>query len=61
MGNLEMIGLLGLIFGSLGTMIGGAIGSFLEIKSAKILGFILEFAARTYDINHLLRLNTKIA
>lgn len=45
MKDLEIIGILGLIFGSLGTALGGAIGAFWEIKSAKILGFILEFAA----------------
>lgn len=35
----------GLIFGILGTSIGGFIGAFLNIKSKKFLSFILEFAA----------------
>lgn len=35
----------GLIFGMLGTTLGGIIGAFLKVKSNKILSFILEFAA----------------
>lgn len=36
---------LGLIFGMLGTTLGGIIGSFLNIKSNKYLSFMLEFTA----------------
>ena len=45
MQNISQITILGLIFGMLGTTIGGIIGAFLKIKSTKKLGFILEFAA----------------
>ena len=36
---------LGLFFGMMGTTLGGIIGAFLNVKSSKILSFILEFAA----------------
>lgn len=45
---MEAIGtitLYGLIFGMLGTTIGGIIGAFLKVNSSKILSFVLEFAA----------------
>lgn len=45
MGNLTKIGLLGLIFGMLGTTLGGVLGIILKVKSSKILSFILEFSA----------------
>ena len=45
MQNISEITLCGLLFGMLGTTLGGIIGSFLNIKSCKKLGFILEFAA----------------
>lgn len=45
MENLNQAGLLGLIFGMLGTTLGGILGSILNINSSKLLGFILEFAA----------------
>lgn len=45
MQNISTITILGLFFGMLGTTLGGIIGSFLNIKSNKKLGFILEFAA----------------
>lgn len=35
----------GLVFGIMGTTIGGVIGSFLEIKKNKYLSFLLEFTA----------------
>lgn len=35
----------GLVFGMLGTTLGGIIGAFLGVKSNKILSFVLEFAA----------------
>lgn len=35
----------GLLFGMLGTTLGGFIGAFLNVKSNKILSFVLEFAA----------------
>ena len=53
MKNISIISFYGLIFGITGTSLGGFIGAFLRIKSNKSLSFILEFAARTYDINYL--------
>lgn len=43
--DIGIISFYGLIFGILGTSIGGFIGAFLNIKSKKFLSFILEFAA----------------
>lgn len=43
--DIGTISFYGLIFGILGTSLGGFIGAFLNIKSNKILSFILEFAA----------------
>lgn len=43
--NIGIISFYGLIFGILGTSLGGFIGAFLNIKSNKFLSFILEFAA----------------
>ena len=45
MQNVGIISLYGLIFGIIGTSIGGVIGALLNIKSNKFLSFILEFAA----------------
>jgi ZIP family zinc transporter len=45
MENIGIISLYGLIFGMIGTTLGGFIGAFLNIKSNKFLSFILEFAA----------------
>lgn len=45
MKDIGIISLYGLIFGMIGTTLGGIIGAFLNIKSNKFLGFILEFAA----------------
>lgn len=45
MENIGIISLYGLIFGMIGTTLGGIIGAVLNIKSKKILSFILEFAA----------------
>lgn len=42
--NIGIISFYGLIFGILGTSIGGLIGAFLHISSKKFLSFILEFA-----------------
>ncbi|MCX4302842.1 MAG: hypothetical protein K1W33_05015 [Clostridia bacterium] len=53
MDNLTRVSLLGLAFGMLGTTIGGIIGSIVKINSPKFLGFILEFAGRTYDCYNL--------
>lgn len=39
------ISFLGLIFGMIGTSLGGLLGAFLNIKSNKFISFILEFAA----------------
>lgn len=43
--DINRISLLGLVFGMIGTTLGGIIGSFLNVKTNKKLGFILEFAA----------------
>lgn len=45
MEHLSMIGLAGLLFGVLGTAIGGLIGTFTNIKSTKFINFILRLAA----------------
>lgn len=45
MRSIGIISLYGLIFGMVGTTLGGFIGAFLNIKSNKFLSFILEFAA----------------
>ena len=45
MTSIMNITLLGLIFGMLGTTIGGVIGSFLDIRNSKYLSFMLEFTA----------------
>ena len=45
MENLGIISTLGLIFGIVGTSLGGFIGAFLKLSSDKYLCFILEFAA----------------
>lgn len=45
MKEISEIAIIGLFFGMLGTTLGGIIGSFLNIKSNKKIGFILEFAA----------------
>lgn len=45
MGNIGAITSYGLIFGMIGTILGGVIGVFSKINSNKIMSFILEFAA----------------
>ncbi|MBR3614552.1 MAG: ZIP family metal transporter [Clostridia bacterium] len=45
MENLGIISFYGLIFGMVGTSLGGFIGAFLKLSSDKYLCFILEFAA----------------
>lgn len=45
MENIGTITIYGLIFGMLGTTLGGIIGAFLNVNSKKILSFVLEFAA----------------
>ena len=45
MNDIGIISFYGLIFGMIGTTLGGFIGTFLNIRSNKSLGFILEFAA----------------
>lgn len=45
MENIGNISFLGLIFGMLGTTLGGILGAFINIKSNKFISFILEFAA----------------
>lgn len=45
MESIGIISLYGLIFGMIGTTIGGVIGAFINVNSKKILSFILEVAA----------------
>lgn len=45
MENIGIISFYGLIFGMIGTSIGGLLGAFLDIKSNRYLSFVLEFAA----------------
>ena len=45
MENIGIISLYGLIFGMIGTTLGGFLGAFINVNSKKILSFILEFAA----------------
>lgn len=45
MESIGTITIYGLIFGMLGTTLGGIIGAFLKVNSNKILSFVLEFAA----------------
>lgn len=45
MSDIGIISFYGLIFGMIGTTLGGIIGATLNIKSNKFLSFILEFAA----------------
>ncbi len=45
MSNISIISLYGLFFGIIGTTLGGIIGAFLNIRTNKLLGFILEFAS----------------
>lgn len=45
MENLGIISFYGLIFGIIGTSLGGFIGAFIKLSSNKYLCFILEFAA----------------
>ena len=45
MESIGTITIYGLVFGMLGTTLGGLIGAFLNIHSNKILSFVLEFAA----------------
>lgn len=53
MNSIGTITIYGLIFGMLGTTLGGVLGAFLKVKSNKILSFVLEFAARINDINNM--------
>lgn len=45
MNGIANIAVLGLIFGMIGTTIGGVVGAFLDINSNKFVSFILEIAA----------------
>lgn len=45
MESVGTITIYGLIFGMLGTTLGGMIGAFLKVHSNKYLSFVLEFAA----------------
>ena len=45
MESIGIISLYGLIFGMIGTTLGGFIGAFINVSSKKILSFILEVAA----------------
>lgn len=46
--------LIGLFFGTFGTTLGGIVGVTFKSNSKKFLSFILEFAARPYDVYNLL-------
>ena len=45
--------MVGLLFGTFGTTLGGIIGVKLKKTNNKFLSFILSFASRTYDSNYL--------
>ncbi len=45
MGNVGHIAILGMIFGMIGTSLGGVCGALLNIKSNKFVSFILEFSS----------------
>lgn len=45
MNEIGNISFLGLIFGMIGTSLGGLLGAFINITSNKFISFILEFAA----------------
>jgi ABC-type lipoprotein release transport system permease subunit len=47
------ITMLGLTFGMIGTTLGGIVGAFFNIKSKKIISFILQLAARFNDCCYL--------
>lgn len=51
--NQITITMLGLFFGMLGTTLGGIVGACFNIKSQKIISFILELAARINDSCYL--------
>ena len=53
MGIILKTTLLGLLFGTLGTTIGGILGVTAKSNSKKFLSFVLEFAARAYDSDYL--------
>ena len=53
MHELLKITLIGLFFGTFGTTIGGIIGITFNKISKRMLSFILEFAARTYDGSYM--------
>jgi len=45
MNSIEIITSYGLVFGMIGTTLGGMIGALIKVRSNKVLSFILEFAA----------------
>ncbi|MCI8277740.1 MAG: ZIP family metal transporter, partial [Clostridia bacterium] len=45
MKSIGSISIYGLIFGMIGTTLGGILGALLNVKSNKLISFILEFAA----------------
>ena len=45
MRSIESIAILGMIFGMFGTTLGGIVGTILNIKSKRVISFVLEFAA----------------
>jgi len=45
MNNISNITILGLFFGILGTSLGGIVGAIFDIKSNKIISFILQLAS----------------
>ena len=51
--ELLKVTLIGLLFGTFGTTIGGIIGIKFKNPSNKFLSFILSFASRVNDCNYL--------
>lgn len=45
--------LIGLFFGTIGTVVGGIIGAFFKLKSNKFLSFVLSFASRINACNNM--------
>ena len=53
MEEIVRVTLLGLLFGTFGTTIGGILGCFFNFDSNKKISFVLEVAARSYAFCNL--------